>query len=70
MRHEINQLNYADTAAKAEWYSKMYNISAMSPNQIRAQENMAPYPEGDRFYVPVNLRGVDDPTSAPKKDPA
>jgi HK97 family phage portal protein len=54
-RHQINALLYADTKAKAAWYTALYMIGAINPNEVRGFEHMEPYPEGDEFRVPVNM---------------
>lgn len=55
LRHQINALMYADVKAKAAWYTAMYMIGAINPNEIRAFEHMKPYGEGDQFRVPANM---------------
>jgi HK97 family phage portal protein len=55
VRHQINALLYADVKAKGAWYTAMYMIGAISPNEIRSFEHMRPYAEGDQFRVPVNM---------------
>ena len=39
---------------RAEFYTAMSNIGAMSPNEIRAKEEMNPYDGGNEFRVPMN----------------
>jgi HK97 family phage portal protein len=45
---------------KAYW--QMYQMSAISPDEIRSKENMNPLPDGkgDRYYSPVNIAEVTD----------
>lgn len=62
LRHQINALMYADTKAKAAWYTALYMIGAITPNEIRSFEHMKPYAEGDQFRVPVNM--IDPATEA------
>jgi len=51
-----------NTAARGEWYSKMFNIGVMSQNEIRALEDIPTIGDkGDKYYVPVNLRPSDQP---------
>ena len=40
---------------RVEAYSKLFHIGVLSPNEIRARENMPPRESGDQFYVPANL---------------
>ena len=40
---------------RAEFYTKMYNMGSLSPNEIRALEDMNPYDGGDEYRVPLNM---------------
>ncbi len=40
-----------DTSARADYYMKMRTTQSMSPNEIRALENMNSYDGGDRSYL-------------------
>ena len=40
---------------RAEFYTKMYNIGSLNPNEIRALEDMNPYDGGDEYRVPLNM---------------
>ena len=62
IRHQINALVYADTKAKAAWYTALYMIGAINPNEIRGFEHMKPYDDGEQFRVPVNM--IDPATEA------
>lgn len=49
-----------DTASRANWYKTMTEVSAFSPNDILALEDLPPVPGGDRRraslnYVPLDL---------------
>lgn len=45
-----------DHQQRSEFYTKLFNMGAITPNEIRALENMNPLgPAGDRVFVPVNL---------------
>lgn len=46
--------------ARAEFYTKLYNIGAINPNEIRDLEDMNPYEGGDQYRVPLNMV---DPTT-------
>jgi HK97 family phage portal protein len=50
--------------ARADFYSKMYGIGAINPNEIRELEDMNPYDGGDKFRVPLNMADPanEDPT--------
>ena len=58
-KHNFNSLMRADAASRAEFYSKMLNIGAMSPNDIRMYEDMNGYDAGDEYFVNANLVPTD-----------
>jgi hypothetical protein len=39
--------------ARAEFYTKLYNIRAIAPNEIRNLEGFNPYEGGDKFGMPL-----------------
>jgi hypothetical protein len=43
-----------DMTTRANYFSKMMQSAAITPNQIRVKEGMAPYTGGDRYFVAVN----------------
>ena len=42
-----------DVMARAEYYTKLYNIRAIAPNEVRALEGFNPYDGGDQFGLPL-----------------
>lgn len=48
-----------DTASQGEFYKTMINFGIMTPNEIRALEELNPLEEGDRVYVPLNMIPAD-----------
>jgi HK97 family phage portal protein len=44
-----------DHAARGEFYRTMWNIGALSSNDIRELENLNPTEGGDTYYVPLNM---------------
>lgn len=59
-----NALLAMTVQARAEFYSKMYGIGALSPNEIRELEDMNPYDGGEKYRVPLNM--VDPSVIDPK----
>ena len=58
VRFNLEALMRGDSAARAEYNSKMFMIGAKSRNEIRQSENMNPLeddPTGDLTFVPVNM---------------
>lgn len=43
-----------DMTTRANYFSKMMQSGAMTPNEIREREGQPGYPGGDRFYIAVN----------------
>ena len=52
---ETNALLRGAAADRAAFYTSLYNIGVLSPNEIRAYEDLNPYPGGDEFRVPMNM---------------
>lgn len=44
-----------DMAARGQFYNTMFNLGAMSQNDIREAENMNAIENGDTYYVPLNM---------------
>jgi len=70
-KHNVEGLLRGDTAARAEFYSKMFNIGAYSINEIREKENMNPVDGGDERFVPLNMvpLSMAKEVAVPKPDP-
>jgi HK97 family phage portal protein len=49
---------------RAEFYKSLYNVGALSPNDIRELEDMNPYDGGDEYRVPLNM---EEPGAEPEK---
>ena len=43
-----------DMNTRSQYFNRMMQSSAITPNEIRIKEGMAPYKEGDRFYIANN----------------
>lgn len=50
-----NALLAMTAQARAEFYSKLYSIGVLNPNEIRDFEDMNPYDGGDAYRVPLNM---------------
>ena len=58
---DYNVLLRPDEKSRAEFYSKLFNMGALSAGQIAAKENLDPPPEGaDARFVPANLMPLRD----------
>lgn len=54
-KFNINSLMRGDTAARREWYRTLFNIGAISRNEIRAFEDMNSIADGEKLYLQQNL---------------
>ena len=64
--HFVEQgLMRGDTAARSAFYAALFNVGALSPNEIRALEDMNPYPTGDVYRVPMNMEEPGDEPEEP-----
>jgi len=65
----VNGLLRGAMKDRAEFYTKLYGVGALSPNDIRALEDMNPYEGGEAYRVPLNMV---DPAQEPPPpaDPA
>lgn len=67
-----------DMKTRADYFKALMSVGAITPNQIRAREGMAPYKEGDNYYIatnnftPVNRMDevIDAEIESKKKPPA
>jgi HK97 family phage portal protein len=55
IRINLDGLLRGDTESRAAYYNTMFNIGAMSPNDIREHENMNKREGGDEYYTPLNM---------------
>ena len=62
-RYSVEGLLRGDSAQRSEFYTKMWGIGALSTNDIRALEELAPVEGGDVRYRPLNMGvlGTSDP---------
>ena len=51
----VQGLLRGDSKARAEYYNKIFQVGGITPNQIRAKENMNPVEGGDESFVMMNM---------------
>jgi len=51
----VQGLLRGDSQARAEYYNKIFQVGGITPNQIRAKENMNPVEGGDESFVMLNM---------------
>lgn len=54
-RFSLEGLLRGDSAARAAFYTAMWNLGALSTNEVRAYEEQAPVEGGDVRYRPLNM---------------
>ena len=72
LKHNLDGLQRGDSASRASFYNTLFQIGALSQNDIRALEEKNPIENGDTYFVPLNLRPSDEepePEPAPAPDP-
>ena len=54
-KFQTTELLRGDADSRADYYRKLFEIGAISPNEIRTMENLNKISEGDEYFVPLNL---------------
>lgn len=63
----VNGLLRGNIKDRGDFYTKMYGVGALNPNEIRALEDMNPYDGGDKYRVPLNMEDPNNPSDDGKK---
>jgi HK97 family phage portal protein len=59
--HKVEGRLRGDAISRATFYRSLFNMGALSPNDIREMENQNPIgPEGDRYYLQINIAPIED----------
>ena len=69
-KHNVDGLLRADVASRGTYYREMFNIGAMSINEIRALEDKDPIDGGDVHLVPMNMTTLENAGKPPAAAPA
>jgi phage portal protein BeeE len=64
-KHSVEGLLRGDNASRAAFYSAMFNIGAMSINEIREKEDLDPVTGGDEHFVPMNMQTLEQAGKEP-----
>ena len=65
-KHIVEGLLRGDAASRGAFYSQMFNIGAMSINEIRAKEDLDPVEGGDIHLVPLNMTSLENAGKQPE----
>lgn len=71
-KFNVNAMLRGAMSDRADFYTKLYGVGALSPNEIRALEELNPYDGGDQHRVPLNMVDPNAPPpepTAPKELP-
>jgi len=69
-KFSVQGLLFCDAKARADFYTKLYGIGVLNPNEIRELEELNPYDGGDQYRVPLNMADPnDDPADEPPPPP-
>lgn len=55
VKFDVRAMLRGDMASRGEYYTKLQNVGALSPNDIRALEDMNPRAGGDIYLTPANM---------------
>lgn len=67
VKFDISYLTRTDKSSQASYYQSMFNIGAISINEIRKEIDLPPIQNGDNNFVQVNLQTIDKATSEEPK---
>ena len=54
-KFQTTELLRGDAESRADYYRKLFEIGALSPNEIRTMEDLNKIDTGDEYFVPLNL---------------
>ena len=58
IKFDVAELLRTDKKSQAEYFTKMFNLGTMSPNDIRKELDMEPIEGGDIHVAQVNLTSI------------
>jgi HK97 family phage portal protein len=64
-KHVVEGLLRGDASSRADFYTKMFQIGAMSINEIREKEDLNPVDGGDVHFVPLNMTTLENAGKEP-----
>lgn len=58
VRHDTRALMRGDSKARADYYRALFQVAALSPNDIRELEDENPYEGGDEYFLQIQYAPV------------
>lgn len=68
-KHNVAALLRGDSAARSQFYNQMFQMGAISQNEIRELEDMNPIDGGDVHYIPANMQSIEKANAPPVIEP-
>ncbi len=62
IRFNMDALMRGDMNARSDYYNRLFQIAAISPNEIRRAEGLPMYDGGGAYYRPLNMDIVNNKT--------
>lgn len=56
----VSALLRGDSMTRAKMYQSLFSMGALSPNDVRRLEDMNEIPDGNRYFVPLNLTTLEN----------
>jgi HK97 family phage portal protein len=69
-KHKVEGLLRGDAQARASFYNSLFQLGALSPNDIRELEDLNPIDGGDQYFIPLNMGTIDQVVNPPEPEPA
>tara|TARA_R100001086_G_scaffold157312_1_gene84151 strand:+ start:2312 stop:3514 length:1203 start_codon:yes stop_codon:yes gene_type:complete len=68
LKFKTAELLRADANSRGDYYRKMFEVGALSPNEIRKMEDMNAIDDGDKHFVPLNLGDINKQNDSVEED--
>lgn len=62
---QVDGLLRGDSQARGQFYNQLFQLGALSPNDIREKENLNPVPGGDQYFVQLNMSTLENAGKQP-----
>lgn len=69
VRHDLSAYLRGDTAAQTTYYRELFNVAALSPNEIRQSEDLDRFEGGDHHYLNGSMVAVEASQAKSESEP-